>query len=290
MSVTKTGERASPRAAYSPPNPPPTITTRGRLSGIAVVDERMAHLSRTYDRLAPLVLMARVLDSRRRPQMMDDCCIALTHTELSLLLCAREGGEAAPIPDASSCAEACPVIESVEGLFGSGQLDAKQQRVRHRNNHLREARTESGMSPSQGTANGPTLPPPAAPVQSPSTSGAAPRSAWLGATPAGGGGTRGGPLAPRVQRGRRGGVHRPCEFPIRRRHSAGGTALLLPLSCIVQAQTSVPEWDRQFRLMRVHHEHREELGRLRLAGIGGAFPSFRSTVKREGYQSCRHNG
>src|SRR5712671_7452110 len=32
--------------------------------------------------------------------------------------------------------------------------------------------------------------------------------------------------------------------------------------------TSVPEWDRQFRLVRVHHEHREELGRLRLAGIG----------------------
>ena len=33
------------------------------------------------------------------------------------------------------------------------------------------------------------------------------------------------------------------------------------------AMTSVPEWDRQFRLVRVHHEHREELGRLRLAGI-----------------------
>src|SRR4029078_8805678 len=32
--------------------------------------------------------------------------------------------------------------------------------------------------------------------------------------------------------------------------------------------TSVPEWDRQLRLVRVHHEHREELGRLRLAGIG----------------------
>jgi hypothetical protein len=32
--------------------------------------------------------------------------------------------------------------------------------------------------------------------------------------------------------------------------------------------TLVPEWDRQFRLVRVHHEHREELGRLRLAGIG----------------------
>jgi hypothetical protein len=32
--------------------------------------------------------------------------------------------------------------------------------------------------------------------------------------------------------------------------------------------TLVTEWDRQFRLVRVHHEHREELGRLRLAGIG----------------------
>src|SRR5262249_33753365 len=33
-------------------------------------------------------------------------------------------------------------------------------------------------------------------------------------------------------------------------------------------QTSVPEWDRQFRLVRVYHEHREELGQLGLAGIG----------------------
>src|SRR5256884_6513082 len=36
----------------------------------------------------------------------------------------------------------------------------------------------------------------------------------------------------------------------------------------ILTKTSVPEWDRQFRLVRVHHEHREELGRLRLAGIG----------------------
>src|ERR687888_1947703 len=49
---------------------------------------------------------------------------------------------------------------------------------------------------------------------------------------------------------------------------AVGTALLFPLACIVQAKTSVPEWDRQFRLIRVHHEHREELGWLRLTGIG----------------------
>src|SRR5258708_15274810 len=31
---------------------------------------------------------------------------------------------------------------------------------------------------------------------------------------------------------------------------------------------SVPEWDRQHRLVGAHDEHREELGRLRLAGIG----------------------
>jgi hypothetical protein len=30
----------------------------------------------------------------------------------------------------------------------------------------------------------------------------------------------------------------------------------------------IPEWDRQFRLVCVHDEHREELGRLGLAGIG----------------------
>jgi hypothetical protein len=32
--------------------------------------------------------------------------------------------------------------------------------------------------------------------------------------------------------------------------------------------TSIRERDRQFGLVRVHDEHREELGRLRLAGIG----------------------
>ena len=36
----------------------------------------------------------------------------------------------------------------------------------------------------------------------------------------------------------------------------------------VVTTTSVREWDRQFRLVGVHHEHREELGRLRLAGLG----------------------
>ena len=36
----------------------------------------------------------------------------------------------------------------------------------------------------------------------------------------------------------------------------------------VTTRTSVREWNRQFRFVRVHHEHREELGRLRLTGIG----------------------
>src|SRR5262249_22102478 len=31
----------------------------------------------------------------------------------------------------------------------------------------------------------------------------------------------------------------------------------------ISARTSVPEWDRQFRLIRVHHQHREELCRFR---------------------------
>jgi hypothetical protein len=32
-------------------------------------------------------------------------------------------------------------------------------------------------------------------------------------------------------------------------------------------QTSVPEWDRQVRLVHVHDEHREELGRLRQQNV-----------------------
>src|SRR5204862_4362838 len=33
-------------------------------------------------------------------------------------------------------------------------------------------------------------------------------------------------------------------------------------------RSSVPEWNRQVRLVRVHDKHREELGWLRLAGVG----------------------
>src|SRR2546423_13968025 len=76
---------------------------------------------------------------------MDNRAIKLSHNEISLLLYALEGGQAAPMPDPSSCEEACPVIESVEELLCGGTLDKKQQLVRHLNNHLREGLIESGM-------------------------------------------------------------------------------------------------------------------------------------------------
>jgi hypothetical protein len=69
----------------------------------------------------------------------------LSHNELSLLLFALQGGDAAPAPDAASCEDACPVVESVEELLCGGQLDPQQQLVRHLNNHLREAMIECGM-------------------------------------------------------------------------------------------------------------------------------------------------
>ncbi len=76
---------------------------------------------------------------------MDNGAIELTHNEISLLLFALEGGSAALIPDASSCEEACPVIDSVEELLCGGKIDPKQQLVRHLNNHLREGLIETGM-------------------------------------------------------------------------------------------------------------------------------------------------
>jgi len=76
---------------------------------------------------------------------MDNSAIELSHNEISLLLFAIEGGNAAPIPDASSCEEACPVVESVEELLCGGTIDPKQQLVRHLNNHLREGLIECGM-------------------------------------------------------------------------------------------------------------------------------------------------
>jgi hypothetical protein len=68
-----------------------------------------------------------------------------SHYEISLLLFALQGGNAAPMPDASDCEDACPVIESVEELLCGGTLDREQQLVRHLNNHLREALIECGL-------------------------------------------------------------------------------------------------------------------------------------------------
>ena len=76
---------------------------------------------------------------------MNASSTTFSHDEISLLLFALQGGNAAPLPDASSCEEACPVVESVEDLLCGGKLDPEQQLVRHLNNHLREALIESGM-------------------------------------------------------------------------------------------------------------------------------------------------
>jgi len=76
---------------------------------------------------------------------MNDVATVLSHDEISLLLFALQGGDSAPMPDAASCEEACPVVESVEELLCGGQLDPQQQLVRHLNNHLREAMIECGM-------------------------------------------------------------------------------------------------------------------------------------------------
>jgi hypothetical protein len=76
---------------------------------------------------------------------MDDIPTTLSHDEISLLLFALQGGEAAPMPDSSSCEEACPVVESVEELLCGGKLDPEQQLVRHLNNHVREALIASGI-------------------------------------------------------------------------------------------------------------------------------------------------
>jgi len=69
----------------------------------------------------------------------------MSHDELSLLLFALQGGDSAQLPDAASCEEACPVVESVEELLCGGHPDPHQQLVRHLNNHLREAMIECGM-------------------------------------------------------------------------------------------------------------------------------------------------
>src|SRR5262245_58823811 len=52
-------------------------------------------------------------------------------------------------------------------------------------------------------------------------------------------------------------ILRPSMDPRRSPYSSTRTLL----------SRALPQWDRQFRLVRVHHEDREELCRLRLAGI-----------------------
>jgi len=76
---------------------------------------------------------------------METDVIEVSHNDLALLLFALQGGESAAMPDTSSCEEACPVVESVEELLCGGQLDPREQLVRHLNNHLREALIECGM-------------------------------------------------------------------------------------------------------------------------------------------------
>lgn len=77
--------------------------------------------------------------------MIKDDTTTFSHDEISLLLFALQGGAAAPAPDAESCEEACPVVESMEELLCGGNLDPEQQLVRHLNNHVREALIESGL-------------------------------------------------------------------------------------------------------------------------------------------------
>jgi hypothetical protein len=76
---------------------------------------------------------------------MSSEAITLSYNEISLLLFALEGGAAAPVPNADSCEEACPIIESVEELLCVGAINHQQQLVRHLNNHIREAMIECGM-------------------------------------------------------------------------------------------------------------------------------------------------
>jgi hypothetical protein len=69
----------------------------------------------------------------------------LSHQELSLLLFALEGAEAATVaaPAAEpSCEEACPVVDHLEEMFGT--MTPEKKLIGHLNNHLREAMLECG--------------------------------------------------------------------------------------------------------------------------------------------------
>lgn len=76
---------------------------------------------------------------------MDNTPTTLSHEEISLLLFALQGGTSAPAPNAESCEEACPVVESVEELLCGAKLEPQQELVRHLNNHVREALIDCGL-------------------------------------------------------------------------------------------------------------------------------------------------
>src|SRR5262249_49329537 len=64
----------------------------------------------------------------------------------------------------------------------------------------------------------------------------------------------------------------PCCLPLVAAGIVWGLPTIYPLSKERAfggfRETSVSEWDREFRLVRIHHEHREEFCRVRFAGIG----------------------
>lgn len=68
----------------------------------------------------------------------------LSHQELTLLLFALEG-QAAISDSPPSCQEACPVVDSIEGLFGEQAIAPEKQLAKHLNNHLYQGLIESGM-------------------------------------------------------------------------------------------------------------------------------------------------
>jgi hypothetical protein len=72
--------------------------------------------------------------------------IQFSHEELSLMVFALEGPQAAAPPQAEvSCEDACPVASHFEELFAGDSIPLDRQLVRHLNNHLREALLECGM-------------------------------------------------------------------------------------------------------------------------------------------------
>lgn len=70
--------------------------------------------------------------------------VRLSHTELSLLLFALEGGEPSVVSE-ENCEEVCPVASHIEQELGAHALAPDKEIARHLGNHVREALIESGM-------------------------------------------------------------------------------------------------------------------------------------------------